>query len=1037
MIVLPLALFSVLVAVLYIKQDSIVQEIIESANADFQGHFTLGGSHISPFVNFPYISIDLEQLALFEGKRHDEAAVLEADDLYIGIDVFTLIRGNFEVKRIKAEGLRIHMHQYADGTYNIANALAPTEPDLEPGEDLHLNLKSVVAKNLQITKYSEESGLFIQGDVSELNTRYASYEGGMEVGLDSDFYLTVVQSGDTSFVENKHIRISTAFDFDNASQVVQFQPSEVGLGNAVFTMNGSIDIDDNAKLDLDFEGQKKDFELLMAFAPDDLIPTLQKYENAGDIFFRATIEGESINGYAPYFYAEFGCEDGFFNNSGNDKRLDEMQFRGYFTNGAKRTTETMAFGLERFSARPEAGIFSGALEVINFDSPDINLQIDSDFNLDFLAQFLNVEQLQDLRGHVLLKMNFHDIIDLSQPEKSIEKLNESYFTELHVTDLGFRSPDFHLPIEDIDIRASMDGHAATIEHFRFKAGATDFELSGTVDDLPAILHHTSIPVESRLKVRSKRIDLVELSSAGTDSSSFDEVLEDLELDLTFKASARAFTESKNLPVGEFFIDRLNVSLKNYPHRLHDFRADLFIEEEDFSIIDFSGIIDESDFHFSGRLSHYDLWFDEVPRGDTYIDFDLNSDLLRLEDLFTYGGENYLPEDYRHEEFQDLKLHGSTALHFQDSLQSFDFELQRLSAGMKMHPLRLEKFSGRAHLEEGVLELHSFGGEMGDSDLRLSGTLHLRESAQQSLLRISSQRLDLDKLLAWEPPGEAEVVDHDAVFSIFDIPFPNMGVELALGEVTYHKYRLSNIHGKLRTTQSHQLYCEPLHLELAGGSMDLEARFNGARRDSIYLIPKLQFSDLDLDQLMVKFDNFGQDAIVAENLHGRISGALDGVIHLHADLVPIIDDSDIHIDLEVVNGRLDDYEPMQALADYFQDKNLNRVAFDTLSNHIDLVNGQLSIPNMRIHSTLGYLELSGQQDMDLNMDYLIRVPWKMVTSAGTQRLFGSRNKADVEGDDEIIQSDPSRRTRFVNVRMTGTPDDFRVSLAGKRRVLEGG
>ena len=34
----------------------------------------------------------------------------------------------------------------------------------------------------------------------------------------------------------------------------------------------------------------------------------------------------------------------------------------------------------------------------------------------------------------------------SKQKKSIEKLNESYFTELKVTDLSFKGPNFHLPL---------------------------------------------------------------------------------------------------------------------------------------------------------------------------------------------------------------------------------------------------------------------------------------------------------------------------------------------------------------------------------------------------------------------------------------------------------------------------------------------------------------------------------------------------------------------------------------------------------------
>ena len=90
---------------------------------------------------------------------------------------------------------------------------------------------------------------------------------------------------------------------------------------------------------------------------------------------------------------------------------------------------------------------------------------------------------------------------------------------------------------------------------------------------------------------------------------------------------------------------------------HDFHADIIIEEENLKLVDFKGMVDKTDFLFSGELTHYDMWFKEHPVGDTKIDFNLSSNLIRLEDVFSYKGENYVPEDYRHEELKELKIHG--------------------------------------------------------------------------------------------------------------------------------------------------------------------------------------------------------------------------------------------------------------------------------------------------------------------------------------------------------------------------------------------
>ena len=67
-------------------------------------------------------------------------------------------------------------------------------------------------------------------------------------------------------------------------------------------------------LDLKLGGNKKNYDLIFALAPEDIIPVLERYENRGEIFFETTINGKSIHGNRPAVEASFGCKNGFFKN---------------------------------------------------------------------------------------------------------------------------------------------------------------------------------------------------------------------------------------------------------------------------------------------------------------------------------------------------------------------------------------------------------------------------------------------------------------------------------------------------------------------------------------------------------------------------------------------------------------------------------------------------------------------------------------------------------------------------------------------------
>lgn len=1031
LVIVPLVLLSILVGILYYNQDKIVQHFIETANKDFHGSITLKDSHIAPFANFPYISVDLEDFEVFENKK-STTPLVHLKDLYLGFDFWTLVNGEFNIKMIKLNDGFIHVYQNEIGEFDILKAFETEKEVNDVEEEFHIDLSRLDIVNVEFSKTNADS-LAISGLINSSKIKFRNRTEDLFFGLELNTNISVVDKGDTTFLKNKEITIDADFDYQKLAEKLIIEPSSVSIMNSLFNFEGSINIPNDLDLDLNLKGKKSDFSLLIALSPDDLVPLFNSFENKGDVYFEAKVRGPSINGKTPKIIADFGCANGFFKNPTTNKTLEKLNFKGHFQNEKNGGLKSMRLSVSDFTAKPETGVFNVDLSVVNFLSPDINLKMKTIFELDYLAQFLNVEQLEELKGSVEMEMNFHDVIDLSNPEKSIEKLNESYYTKLDVSNLSFIIPDYKEKLENINLKMHMDGHKAILDLFTIKVGHSDIAINGTISDLPAILHHTNIPVMANLNIKSDEIDINQLTSAKGENV-VDEDIRNLSMNLEFNSSAKAITESPYLPIGEFFVKDFHADMTTYPHRLHDFHVDVLIDSTSLSVVDFTGMLDESDFHFSGKVEKYPMWFQEKLEGDTKIEYDLTSAKFELEDVFSYNGENYVPEDYRHEEFSNLKVHGDVILHFENQkLKTTDISLTELKGKMKMHPLALKDFSGRIHIENEHLTLENFKGRVGQSSFETDLSYYFGDMAgiKENYLEFKSPYLDFDALLSYEDTPNKSTknssVEHDSIFSVFDIPFPNMRYHVDVDRMSYHKYHLKNINTDLRTTKDHMLYIDTLQMDIAGGHLDIGGYFNGSDRSKIYFSPVMNMKNLDMDQLMVKFDNFGQDEVVSDNIHGRISGKLWGEIHVHADLVPIIDDSEIHMDMEVTGGSVEKYAPLEALSGYFEDEQLHKVIFDTLQNHVDLTNGEMTIPEMVINSNLGFLKISGKQDMNMNMEYYISVPWKMITKAGGRKLFGGKEK----DPNEISEYDPNKKYRYVNLIISGNAENYSVSLGKKK------
>ena len=1035
LIIIPVILFTLLVGIIYYGQDSIVQHAIGMANKDMKGRFSVSGSHIAPFANFPQISIDLEHVKVYESKKKNADCLVHVKDVYVGFSLWDIVSGNYTIKGIKLKDGHIDVKQHKDGSINIANALESDLPPDKVEEDLHVDLKAISIENIDISKLNEETNLKLDIFINKAKSKFKSDNKNIDFRLETDFFISVLQDGDSTFFKHKHIHFDTQFSYNKANKMAVFNETQVELEKAVLDFNGSVRLNNDIEVDLKLKGHKPDFNLFLAVAPEELKESLNSFENRGKIYFNATVKGKTANGNRPAIEAHFGCKEGYIANIESGKKMNDIGFDGYFSNGKNRDLNTMLFTLNNIKVKPEVGRFKGKLSVFNFLSPNVEMQIDADLDLDFLAKFTRAKELKDVGGKILLQMNFHDIIDFNQPEKSLARLNESYNSSLKVENFHAKIPGLSLPIKNLNLFATSSGHAVNLKYMSVTIGKSDFEMLGFLSDLPAIIHHTDIPVEADLKIHANRIDLAELTEDDAGKVGLNEEVRQLDMKLKFITSARAVTESENLPLGEFFLEKCNAKLKNYPHAIHDLHADLLIGKQDLTLKDFKGFVDASDFHFSGLFHHYDFWFKPNLEGDAKITFDFKSNHLKLAELLYYGGHNHLPLEYRKEELSNFDLKGHSDLHFKaGEFVKTAVHLDNLTGKFKTHPVSLAGINGKINYQADQLSLEHLKGVVGHSDFDVSLLVHLDKSKRRDFITLRANRIDVDEFLSHstQQPPELHGTEHDKVWSIFDAEFPNIDCKLDVGSFNYDGYTINKLTADVKVFHDHHVEIKKIGLETAEGSISGSAVFSGRDKKHIYLEPNLTIHHLNLDKFMVKFDNFGQDYLVSQNVHGYFQGKVTGKIHLHADLVPKLDDSNLKVNMTITKGKLENYAPLIDLGTYFEDKNVAMVQFDTLTNELILSNGKLSIPQMVICSSLGFLKIEGSQGIlgKMDMDYTVGVPWAMIKDAARNKIF--KRKADDDKDpDEIVKE--KNGAKYVYFRVSGDLENYSVNLVkGKKK-----
>ena len=508
-IILPLVIILGAIAAVYYNQERLVQQGITAVNDSYRGELVVTGSHISPFANFPYISIDLEGVAFYENKAKNTKPLYTAKDVYVGFDLWDILAGNYKVKSIKINQGHLDVIKYENGDINLllAKEMESTKEEIEDEEDFQFELEKLTINGFELQYADLATGKEILAHIQNLESKISMSDDHFFIDLLSQLDLELMENGVPHYFSNKHFELDLELDYDKVTEVLKVIPSKLKFEEALFTLEGIVDVSNDLDMDLKFYGEKPDFNVFAAFAPKEVGEALKRYKNEGQIYFLGSIRGKSMNDHTPAISVEFGADNAYFLNTEVDKKVDQLSFAGYFTNGKERTLESSELRLQKFSARPAEGIFQGKMIVKNFKDPNIKVNLHADLDLEFVGQFLQVEGLERLKGQILLDMDFDELVDLELPGENLAQLKSGIDSELTIKNLSFNIPNYPHSIRRANGHATMENGQIIMDNLSFGIADSDFKFSMELSDFPALFHRYDKPIKLSMEASSKKVNL--------------------------------------------------------------------------------------------------------------------------------------------------------------------------------------------------------------------------------------------------------------------------------------------------------------------------------------------------------------------------------------------------------------------------------------------------------------------------------------------------------------------------------------------------
>jgi hypothetical protein len=1071
-----LLLVTIAVVLLFTQQQRITNLAVDELNKQFKGSFSIKKSSIDLFKNWPNVSIALHELRFFSDKTQTGTPIYQAEKLYVGFSLPDILQQRYNVRRIFLKGGRLNLVREKNGQLNLLEAknissdsTGSSGPDTTAA--LQIDLKKAVLKDLAISFLDKTDGRQYSTSIAKLTASFKTDSTTIQAGLETNMVVDLTSPTDTSFFRHKKLALDIQAGFDKRKKLLQISEGDIKLEEAVLSLTGSATALNKAlELDLAVKGNKPDMEFVSALIPDNIKEVLKPFRYDGRLYFDGTIKGILAKGKLPLIELKFGLEDAWFHNTTADKKVEKFGFAGFYTNGKDHNLQTSELRMTNVSARPGKGVFDGNFVIRDFTDPHVMMQLKSMLELQFVGEFLGIPDLKHITGTVKLDMNFKELTDLNLPEKALYKLKDGVQSELSIANLSFRIPNFPHAVRDMNLHAEMRNGRIVLDTLRLKVGNSDFRANGMLSDLLAVLHDNEKPVSLTFNAHSDKIVLKELFAGDTARArKIEEEIRGFGIGLQLSTTVKELRHPSPLPRGVFELKELKASFKKYPHVFHHLGGTVTINDTALLVRNVTGMIDSSDLQLKGRVVNYPIWFLPVKKGRMQVAFDFKSTRLAMADLLGPVSKTWVSESYQQEVASNIWLRAKADLRYDSIFKIAKVKIANVSGTLKNHRLKLDSISGGLLYGNKILKVDTLKGKIGRTDFDLNLRYYTGDNIEYrkktNYLYFKSRLLDVNELMslhfesfaAARPVPEAPVIsnavqlsgndpslaqqinnpdtsNHAKSFNIFMIPFFDFEVKADIGRIRYKRLGISKITAQLRMQEDHMIHIDTLGMNVADGTMGIKGYLNGTDPKKIFFRSRITVNDVDLEKMMIRLDHFGQDLVINKNIKGRLSGKIRSHVQVHPDLVPLINDSKAQLDIEIRNGTLVDFAPMQAMSGYFKDKNLRMVRFDTLRNVLTFTNGTLDIPSMNINSSLGFMEVSGKQSIDKKMEYYMRIPLKMVTQVGFRALFGGKKEEEIDLDqvDDIEYRDKDKRVRFMNIRITGTPDDYKIGLGKDKR-----
>ncbi|KAB8152423.1 AsmA family protein [Kordia sp. TARA_039_SRF] len=486
-----LILLIALIATPYLFKDKIIAMVKDSINESINARVDFADADLSFFRNFPKASIVLEDVKVINNAPFENDTLFYGKEVAVTTGIGELFKGKNEAIQIYSftvdeAKLNIVVDENGNANYDIAK---PSEtPDTADATSETSNFAFQIDNyhilNTDINYRDAKSKTF-------LTVENVQHEGFGDFSLTTSELETTTNAlvsfalDDLTYINQQQVQLDALIGMDLNEGKYTFLENEALINKLPLKFDGFVKVNPNSQeVQLQLQTPSSDFKNFLAVIPEAYTKDISNVTTTGNFEVSGEIKGIVDENNIPKIDISIISNNASFKYPDLPKSVKNININAQVKNTTGKTEDTyinindLAFKIDEDSFRG-----NGTLSQL-MSNPKVNATIKGKLNLGNISKAYPIELNKELSG--IVDANLTTNFDMDAIEK--QQYNRIKNTgNVKVTDFLFSSKDVVNPLAISEAAIDFVPGRISLRKFDAKSGKTDFNATGTIDNLLGFL----------------------------------------------------------------------------------------------------------------------------------------------------------------------------------------------------------------------------------------------------------------------------------------------------------------------------------------------------------------------------------------------------------------------------------------------------------------------------------------------------------------------------------------------------------------------